>query len=193
MWRTSHYHDAATPFLLSSIQRSKKKKVIMTPIVSTENKKCQVLECTLQIEHDSWWGWRIPNMKNLQQFPELRPSGVKAGDWVEFGNAALCGRVKAFRFSSHFKENFLFLQFSGKFFFQRLRTKSDCQRNKSKAQQACYPAASLMWCNCMHHCKKSPTIIRLQNYWVPATQEPASSACRLFFKLCETLVLSSLK
>lgn len=74
-------------------------------------------------------GWRTPNMKNLQQFPELRPSGVKAGDWIEFGNPALCWRVKAFRFSSHFKENFLLLQFSGKFFFQCLKARSDCYMN----------------------------------------------------------------
>lgn len=53
---------------------------------------------------------------------------MKAGDWIEFGNSALCWRVKAFGFSSHFKENFLLLQFSGKFFFQRLKPKSDCHR-----------------------------------------------------------------
>jgi hypothetical protein len=46
---------------------------------------------------------------------------MQARNRIEFGNPALCGWVKAFRFPSHFKEHFLFLQLPGKLFFQCLK------------------------------------------------------------------------
>lgn len=53
----------------------------------------------------------------------LKTSGVDAGDWVELGDAALAGGVKALRLSAHLEEHFLLLQLPGKLFLQGLWNK----------------------------------------------------------------------
>lgn len=50
----------------------------------------------------------------------LETSGVDAGDWVELGDAALAGGVKALGLAGHLEEHFLFLQLPGKVVLQGL-------------------------------------------------------------------------
>lgn len=55
------------------------------------------------------------------QWWRLRAGGVDTGYRVEFRDSALGGGIEAFRLSAHFKEDFLFLQFTCELFLQSLR------------------------------------------------------------------------